>query len=443
MSLFSELQRRNVFRVTVAYVISAWLLAQVADLVLDNNRSQSRAISLDERRSREAIDEFRDLMFALEKAGELDRVAEKLPSTDVLLERRERGQAMARPELCVLLAYAKLSLKTRLLSSGLPDDPVTESYLLGYFPPKATVAAGQDNLADHRLRREIITAEITNDLVDLMGAAFVSRLMRDTGRSGEDVVRAWLVASRLADHRALLGQMSQQSTSVNARVSYRWLLGLARVLERTTRWVLQNVEPDESSASIVEQNLSGLASLRENFGDFVRGEERTLFEARVREIQELGADEGFSRRLITLRFLDQLLEVLDVAREVGQDPLSTAHAFYQASDALEIPWLRRCTFAAAGDDQWEVRAAQVLSDDLSSAHRKVTAGMLRRYDPEDGASKDYVSSLKRRDFDRFRDIIEELKAEESIGLAAASVAARELGGLADRLARKPGQADRR
>ena len=36
MSLFSELQRRNVFRVTVTYVISAWLLAQVADLVLDN-----------------------------------------------------------------------------------------------------------------------------------------------------------------------------------------------------------------------------------------------------------------------------------------------------------------------------------------------------------------------------------------------------------------------
>ena len=36
MSIFSELNRRNVFRVSVAYVVSAWLLAQVADLVLDN-----------------------------------------------------------------------------------------------------------------------------------------------------------------------------------------------------------------------------------------------------------------------------------------------------------------------------------------------------------------------------------------------------------------------
>jgi len=36
MSLFVELKRRNVFRVTIAYVIAAWLVAQVADLVLEN-----------------------------------------------------------------------------------------------------------------------------------------------------------------------------------------------------------------------------------------------------------------------------------------------------------------------------------------------------------------------------------------------------------------------
>jgi TolB-like protein len=36
MSLIAELKRRNVFRVGVAYVIGAWVIAQVADLVLDN-----------------------------------------------------------------------------------------------------------------------------------------------------------------------------------------------------------------------------------------------------------------------------------------------------------------------------------------------------------------------------------------------------------------------
>ncbi len=36
MSVFAELKRRNVFRVGIAYVIGAWVIAQVADLVLDN-----------------------------------------------------------------------------------------------------------------------------------------------------------------------------------------------------------------------------------------------------------------------------------------------------------------------------------------------------------------------------------------------------------------------
>ena len=36
MSLFTELKRRNVFRVGAAYVVVAWVLLQVVDLVLDN-----------------------------------------------------------------------------------------------------------------------------------------------------------------------------------------------------------------------------------------------------------------------------------------------------------------------------------------------------------------------------------------------------------------------
>jgi TolB-like protein/predicted Zn-dependent protease len=36
MSFFAELKRRNVFRVGIAYMIGAWLLAQIADLLIDN-----------------------------------------------------------------------------------------------------------------------------------------------------------------------------------------------------------------------------------------------------------------------------------------------------------------------------------------------------------------------------------------------------------------------
>ncbi|HET9948360.1 MAG TPA: NAD-glutamate dehydrogenase domain-containing protein, partial [Longimicrobiales bacterium] len=411
------------------------LTEAVAELVLRNNRSQSLAISLDEQRAKESPGDFRDLMYAMEKAGDLDRAREALPSSDVLAERVQAGQSLVRPELCVLLAYAKLGLKAQLVKSTLPDDPVCESYLVGYFPPQAIVAAGAENLARHRLRREIVASQLTNDLVDLMGSTFVYRLTRDTGSTAEQVARAWLVASRLADHRALLNEMTRQE-AIDAAVVTRWLLGLARVLERTTRWVLRNVDPEAAPTHIVDEQLEGLATLRDTFSDYVRGADRELFEERVRELRGVGADEAFSKRLITLRFLDQLLEILRIARETGDDPVATAHAFYQASETFDLPWLRQRAFAVAGGGQWEHRAAQVVSEDLARAHRKLVVGVLAARRAGDGTkvSPDATRYARSREVERFKEILEELKAEESVGLPALSVAARELATLADRLA---------
>lgn len=44
MSLFNELKRRNVFRVGVTYVVAAWVVAQVADLVLENFGAPQRVM---------------------------------------------------------------------------------------------------------------------------------------------------------------------------------------------------------------------------------------------------------------------------------------------------------------------------------------------------------------------------------------------------------------
>ena len=44
MSLFDELRRRNVFRVAIAYVVVAWLVAQVLELILDSFGNETAGI---------------------------------------------------------------------------------------------------------------------------------------------------------------------------------------------------------------------------------------------------------------------------------------------------------------------------------------------------------------------------------------------------------------
>ncbi len=96
---------------------------EVARLVLRNNYQQTLALSLAQRRGFEDFGFQQRLMQTLETRGELDRAVEFLPDEMALAERRKRDQPLTRPELSVLLAYAKLSLYSELLASKVPDDP--------------------------------------------------------------------------------------------------------------------------------------------------------------------------------------------------------------------------------------------------------------------------------------------------------------------------------
>ena len=91
---------------------------EVAALVLRNNYLQTLALSLAERRGLEDLGFQQRLMQTLEQRGELDRAVEFLPDDMEIAERVRRQQPLTRPELSVLLAYAKLSLYADLLDSN-------------------------------------------------------------------------------------------------------------------------------------------------------------------------------------------------------------------------------------------------------------------------------------------------------------------------------------
>lgn len=412
------------------------LQGPVAQQVLEDNRSQSRAISLDLARSAEGVDDFRDLISALEREGFLDRSDESLPTWEALQERMEVGEGLTRPELCVLLAYAKLHLMSHLLRGTLPDEEVTESYLLGYFPGPAIAQAG-GAAKHHRLRRQIIASQLTSELVDLMGASFIHRVGRDTGRTPHEVAQAWLVAARLAGHRPLLDRLKGSESQIPLEVVYRWYLGLARVLDRTARWVLANSDADQSPEAGINANADGLARLRERFPEIVTGEDRELFHELVAELESAGVDSGFAENLITLRFLDQLLEILRVVRDSGADPVDAARVFYQISDLTQVPWIRQALFGAAADDRWEQRAAQVLADDLTWAHQRIAAWVMGQQDSL-GSLDEAMNELTRsrgRELQRLHELLEEVRGQEQISLMALSVVVRELIFLAERLDR--------
>ncbi|MED5461250.1 MAG: NAD-glutamate dehydrogenase domain-containing protein, partial [Pseudomonadota bacterium] len=147
----------------------------VAKSVLRNNYLQTKSISTMEVHAVERIAETGRLISNLEKTGLLDRALEFLPDDAAIQERHERNQGLTRPELAVILSYAKIDLYNGLERSdqNLEDFLTTDPQ--GYFP-LALRRRFSDLIPKHHLSRQILATLVANNIVNRMGPIFLNRL---------------------------------------------------------------------------------------------------------------------------------------------------------------------------------------------------------------------------------------------------------------------------
>src|SRR5690606_32582756 len=166
---------------------------EVAELVLRDNYEQARALGLATAQSASLLPVHRRMIQDLERSGQLDPELEGLPTDEELTARLEAGQGgLTSPEFAVLMAYTKNSLAREILNDGLPDEEWAFSVLVNYFPTPLRERYTQW-MAAHRLRREIITTVLVNEVVNRGGITFVYRAVEETGLSAADVIRAYVV----------------------------------------------------------------------------------------------------------------------------------------------------------------------------------------------------------------------------------------------------------
>jgi glutamate dehydrogenase len=114
---------------------------EVAELVLRNNYLQTLAISLAEAEGVSGVGELNRVMGNLEARGLLNRKVEDLPDDVAVAERVAAGQALTRPEIGVLLSYAKLVLFDEIVASAARRSLISPTLLKSYFPRKMLKSA--------------------------------------------------------------------------------------------------------------------------------------------------------------------------------------------------------------------------------------------------------------------------------------------------------------
>ncbi|HYR33052.1 MAG TPA: NAD-glutamate dehydrogenase [Burkholderiales bacterium] len=405
---------------------------EVAALVLRDNVFQTQSLAVSGTLAPALLDVQERFIKSLEKAGRLNRALEYLPDDEELAKRHAANLGLTQPERAVLLAYSKIALYDELVASNVPDDPFIATALERYFPA-ALRGRYQAEIQAHPLRREIIATHVTNSMINRVGSTFVHRMQEETGAAAPDVVRAYLLVREVFGMVDLWRAVEALDHKVPDRVQTAMLIDAGRLIVRATLWFLRNRAHLADLTRSIAHFRPGAERLAALLPQILPTEERSSFVAAAGRLEKEGVPPELAARCAAFDFMFYALDVVDVAHAVQRDLEAVARLHFALSGELDFAWLRARVGALPAESHWHTLAKAALRDDLAGILRTLSVDALRASAPEDPASQ--IAAWKSRNaalYERFRQVLADLRAAETPDLAMLSVAMRELRNLSSR-----------
>ena len=398
---------------------------EVAALVLRDNYFQTQSLSVSGALAPSLLEPQERFIKSLEKAGRLNRALEFLPSDEEFAERRAAKLGLTAPERAVLLAYSKIALNEALVDSDVPDDPFISTALERYFPLPLR-SRFKARIHAHPLRREIIATHVTNSMINRVGSTFVHRMQEETGASAPDVVRAYLIVREVFGFVDLWRAIEALDYKVPDRVQTAIIIDSGRLIVRGTLWFLRNRAHLADLTRSIEHFQAGAQRVAALLAELLPASEQSAFRAATDRLEKEGVPTELARRAAGFDAIFSALDIVEVAGELKHDIDPVARVHFALAGELDFPWLRSSIGRLAAETHWQTLAKAALRDDLASLLRALSQDVL-----SDSAA-DPICAWKTRNavrYERFRQILADLRAAESPELAMLSVAMRELRNL--------------
>ncbi|MFZ5616743.1 MAG: NAD-glutamate dehydrogenase [Pseudomonadota bacterium] len=369
----------------------------VASHVLAHNYDQTRALSLMQVTAVEDIDAYARFMVALEGEGRLDRVVEGLPDDKAVAARKTMGQGLTRPELAVLLAYAKMHIYEELLQSKAPDDPSLERELNLYFPDETHKFAKA--LAGHRLRREIIATRLSNEIVDTCGATFVNQLMEVSGAGVADIALSYESARRileLRDYGAAVDALDNKSPAALQTDLYNTAVDL---LAEQVNKIVSDVEASNALAKrgvkgLVDQYKEPIQALKKALPDILPPAAAQALKSRIAQWRERGAPERLAEQAALMPALEFAFDIVNLSQVVKWSSGAIGGLFFAVGHRFQIEPARAAARASMPEGHFDQLAARRLSEELSLRQGALTRSLaaFAKTEPKSPA-KDWLDPL--------------------------------------------------
>ncbi len=402
----------------------------VAAHVLMDNYRQSMALTHAEAQAGETVGEAARFIRALERSGELDRSVEFLPDDEELEERKVRKLGLTRPELAVLLAYAKMTLYEDILASDVPDDPWLSRDIGLYFPPLLAEKYG-DYLGRHRLRREISATYITNSLVNRAGPTFITDLEDETGATPAKIARAYLTCRRVFGLAQYWAAIEALDNVIPAEVQTTLNLDILNLMKRGTIWFIEKSGRDLNVSDSVKSFEPGIAALAQSLHTYLSDDLAASVDANAARYEEQKVPAKLARGVAHLEVLFAGCDIVRIAQRVGESVGDTATAYYAIGARFGFDWLRETAQRISSDNEWQTMAVSAMVDELYDQQANLTGRII---DTAGGAAAVKVvmeawEESREHDVSRVNQTLQDLRRADVIDLAMLSVATRHIRAL--------------
>jgi glutamate dehydrogenase len=348
----------------------------VARLVLADNYDQTLALSVAEASATRDLDAAGRFIRDLEARGRLDRAVEFLPTDAAMKSLAHDGKGLTRPELAVLLAYAKLDLDAGIIASDLPDDPAFAALLSDYFPKQATDAY-PDEPARHRLKREIVSTSLANRIVNLAGPLFVLRMRELSGATDAAVARAFVISDDAFGLSALKARIDALDGKVPAAIQIRAHGEVAEHVRRVAPWFLAHLAADAQITAASALYRAGVEALRTTRDPSEDDKARQAEFVQAGMPPELAADLALLPRLTAAPDVTMLAQETNIALD------KAAELYFGLGARLGLDRLRMMAAKLKLSEHWDRLALRRLLDDLSATQRGIAGRLLKRGEGQD------------------------------------------------------------
>ena len=400
---------------------------QVAQLVLRANYQQPLAISLAVRRGLEDLGFEQRLMQTLEARHLLDRAVEFLPDDLELTERRHRGQLLTRPELAVLLAYAKLALKADLLASTVPDDPYLSRELARYFP-QAIAERFPDAIEHHRLRREIIATQLSNSMINRGGPSLIARIADATGAAPDRIAAAFAAVRESFKLMTLNNEIDALDNVVHGDLQLSLYAELQNLLLDRMVWFLRHVDLRQGLALIVAHYRSAVEAVGAALDQVLPDDFSSARMARVEQMTQAGVPTALAHRIADLRALAAATDVALVAARTEKPVPDVAATYFAAAAFFRLDRVVVAAREIRLSDYFDRLALDRALDQIGDALHRLTAEMIGAGPPGHDAVEHWAANHA-QDIARTRHTMHEI-ATSGLTLSKLAVVASMLGDLA-------------